>query len=83
MPVDLFGKVMPLDPLGGDFEGIAVAADGSFWMADEYRPAIYHFSKRGRLIERFVPDRHACRGRRAGAGAGHGGHVTASKRCRR
>ena len=55
IPVDLRGKVLPLDPLGGDFEGIVVADDGSFWMADEYRPAIYHFSKRGRLIERLVP----------------------------
>lgn len=55
VPVDLRNKVLPLDPLGGDFEGIAVADDGSFWMADEYRPAIYHFSKRGRLIERLVP----------------------------
>lgn len=55
VPVDLRGKVLPLDPLGGDFEGIAVADDGSFWMADEYRPAIYHFSKHGRLIERLVP----------------------------
>jgi hypothetical protein len=32
-----------------------VADDGSFWMADEYRPAIYRFSKTGRLIERFIP----------------------------
>jgi hypothetical protein len=55
VPVDLRGNVLPLDPLGGDFEGIAVAEDGSFWMPDEYRPAIYHFNKRGRLIERLVP----------------------------
>lgn len=55
VPVDLRNRVLSLDPLGGDFEGIAVAEDGSFWMADEYRPAIYHFSKQGRLIERLVP----------------------------
>ena len=55
VPVDLRGKVLPLDPLGGDFEGIAVADDGSLWMADEYRPAIYHFDEHGRLIERLVP----------------------------
>ena len=71
MPVDLLGNVLPLDPLGGDFEGIAVAEDGSFWMADEYRPAIYHFSTHGRLIERFVPiGTHAAAGaRRAGGRA--------------
>ncbi len=55
VPVDLRGDALPLDPLGGDFEGIAVADDGSLWMADEYRPALYHFSRRGRLIERLVP----------------------------
>jgi hypothetical protein len=55
-PVDLFGNVLPRDPLGGDFEGIAVdPRDGSFWMVDEYRPAIYHFHKSGRLMDRFVP----------------------------
>ena len=55
VPVDVFGNVLPLDPLGGDFEGIAVDKNGSFWMVDEYRPAIYHFHKNGRLKERFVP----------------------------
>jgi hypothetical protein len=55
VPVDLFGKVLPLDPLGGDFEGVVVADDGTFWMADEYRPALYHFTSHGRLIERLIP----------------------------
>ncbi|HEY6640971.1 choice-of-anchor I family protein [Povalibacter sp.] len=54
-PVDLRDQQLPLDPLGGDFEGIAIDADGTYWMADEYRPAIYHFSKSGRLIERLIP----------------------------
>jgi hypothetical protein len=54
-PVDVFGNVLPIDRLGGDFEGIAVDKDGSFWMVDEYRPAIYHFHKNGRLKERVVP----------------------------
>jgi hypothetical protein len=55
VPVDLRGNVVPLDPMGGDFEGIVVDADGSFWLADEYRPAIHHFDPAGRLIDRFVP----------------------------
>lgn len=56
VPVDLFGNVLPLDTLGGDFEGIARDdRNGTFWMVDEYRPAIYHFNKQGKLIERFVP----------------------------
>ena len=53
--VDLLGTEQSVDPLGGDFEGIAVDRDGSFWMVDEYRPAIYHFGENGVLIERFVP----------------------------
>ncbi|BFM38259.1 esterase-like activity of phytase family protein [Synechocystis sp. LKSZ1] len=57
VPVDLFGNVItPLDNLGGDLEGIVVnPTDGTFWMVDEYRPAIYHFDTEGKLIDRFVP----------------------------
>jgi DNA-binding beta-propeller fold protein YncE len=56
VPVDLLGNALPLDPLGTDLEGVVVdPADGSFWMADEYRPAIYHFNSSGVLIKRFVP----------------------------
>ena len=55
VPVDLFGKTLPLDPLGGDFEAIVVADDGSFWLGDEYRPAIYHFDRKGVLLQRYVP----------------------------
>jgi hypothetical protein len=55
-PVDLMNNVLPLDPLGGDFEGIVTdPSDDSFWMVDEYRPAIYHFTANGVLINRFVP----------------------------
>lgn len=55
IPVDLFGNRLENDPLGGDFEGLAIAADGTFWLVDEYRPAIYHFNPQGRLIDRFIP----------------------------
>ncbi len=55
VPIDLFGQTLPLDPRGGDFEGVVVDDDGSFWLCDEYRPAIYHFGPFGRLIERFIP----------------------------
>lgn len=53
--VDLFGVQLPNDPLGADLEGIVVAPDGSFWLPDEYRPAIYHFDSTGKLLDRFVP----------------------------
>ncbi|MGB7443107.1 MAG: choice-of-anchor I family protein [Coleofasciculaceae cyanobacterium] len=55
-PVDLNGTLLTYDELGADLEGIVIAPDGSFWMVDEYRPAIYHFSTDGILINRFVPE---------------------------
>ncbi|MBD2021045.1 esterase-like activity of phytase family protein, partial [Leptolyngbya sp. FACHB-36] len=55
VPIDLFGKQLPNDPLGGDFEGLVVAPDGTFWLSDEYRPAIYRFDSTGTLIDRFIP----------------------------
>jgi len=54
-PVDLLGNLLPYDELGADLEGIVIAPDGSFWMVDEYRPAIYQFSADGVLLNRFVP----------------------------
>ena len=55
IPIDLFGNVLGNDPFGADMEGIVRADDGTYWMVDEYRPAIYHFSPMGVLINRFVP----------------------------
>ncbi len=55
-PVDLFGAPLELDPLGADLEGIVVAEDGTYWMVDEYRPAIYHFTSAGVLAARYVPE---------------------------
>jgi hypothetical protein len=54
-PIDENGNALPYDPFGADLEGVVVAADGTFWMVDEYRPAIYHFSKTGMLLHRYVP----------------------------
>ncbi|MGD9535623.1 MAG: choice-of-anchor I family protein [Alphaproteobacteria bacterium] len=48
---------LPYDPFGADIESITLDPDdGSFWMVDEYRPAIYHFDSNGTLIDRFVPE---------------------------
>jgi Ca2+-binding RTX toxin-like protein len=55
-PVDLLGNPLENDPFGADMESIVVAPDGTFWMSDEYRPAIYHFDKNGELIDRFIPE---------------------------
>lgn len=56
IPVDLSGNTLEYDPFGADLEGIVIAPDDTFWMVDEYRPAIYHFSATGELIERYVPE---------------------------
>jgi hypothetical protein len=54
-PVDLFGNTIPNDPLGGDLEGLCRTSDGSIWMCDEYRPALYKFDATGLMLARFVP----------------------------
>ena len=55
-PVDAAGTAVSYDPFGADLEGIVRdPLDGSFWMVDEYRPAIYHFDADGDLIVRLVP----------------------------
>jgi hypothetical protein len=53
--VDLDGKVLPNDPLGADTEGVLIGPDGNYWLVDEYRPAIYQFDAKGKLLERFIP----------------------------
>jgi len=55
-PIDLFGNKLDFDLYGADLEGIVMADDGSYWLVDEYRPAIYHFDANGLLIERYVPE---------------------------
>ncbi len=43
------------DENGFDPEGIAVDADGNFWLADEYGPFICKFSADGYLLEKYAP----------------------------
>jgi hypothetical protein len=56
LPIDLYGRPLANDPYGADLEGIVQAEDGTYWMADEYRPAIFHFDGGGVLIDRYVPE---------------------------
>ncbi|MFD7707204.1 esterase-like activity of phytase family protein [Streptomyces sp. NPDC059786] len=44
------------NPNGLDTEGIVRAADGSFWLVDEYGPSLVHVSARGRVLTRYVPE---------------------------
>lgn len=50
------GNPLPGDPNGVDPEGVVQMQDGSFWMAEEYRPSLLHVSPEGRVLERFVPE---------------------------
>ncbi len=52
---DLNGTPLAPDSSGADTEGIAVAADGSFWVADEYGPSIFHVAADGTVLVRWVP----------------------------
>ncbi|KAF8578468.1 hypothetical protein K439DRAFT_1621271 [Ramaria rubella] len=38
-----------------DSEGLALNADGTFWMSDEYGPYVHHFSQTGALIRSIQP----------------------------
>ncbi|MGI5404534.1 esterase-like activity of phytase family protein [Streptomyces sp. CA-135486] len=42
-------------PNGLDTEGIVRAADGTFWLADEYGPSLVHVSAQGNVLARHVP----------------------------
>ena len=55
-PVDAAGNDVPLDPFGGDMEGVVVDPEGNYWTVDEYRPAIYQFNSEGVLLNRFIPE---------------------------
>ncbi len=43
------------DADGFDPEGIAVDAEGNFWLADEYGPFIAKFSADGTLLQKYAP----------------------------
>ncbi|MGW6910791.1 esterase-like activity of phytase family protein [Streptomyces sp. NPDC054940] len=44
------------NPNGLDTEGVVRAADGSFWLVDEYGPSLVHVSARGKVLTRYVPE---------------------------
>ncbi|MFH8614919.1 esterase-like activity of phytase family protein [Streptomyces sp. NPDC017979] len=44
------------NPNGLDAEGLARAADGTFWVVDEYSPSLVHLSARGKVLTRYVPE---------------------------
>ena len=52
---DLNGQVIAPSADGIDSEGLVRAADGSFWISDEYGPHLAHFDATGKTIERINP----------------------------
>lgn len=55
VPYDLNGNVLATSADGIDSEGLVLAADGTFWVSDEYGPHIVHFDATGKTIERINP----------------------------
>jgi hypothetical protein len=62
--IDPSGAAITPDPDGIDSEGLALAADGTFWVSDEYGPHLIHFDATGRTIERINPFGSGTGGRR-------------------
>lgn len=46
---------LPVDPAGLDTEGLAPAAGGGFWIAEEYVPSLLRLTADGRMVRRIVP----------------------------
>jgi hypothetical protein len=52
---DLNGALLAPSADGLDSEGLVLAADGTFWVSDEYGPHIVHFDATGKTMERINP----------------------------
>lgn len=52
---DVSGNVLGTDNYGLDSESIVAAADGTFWVSDEYGPHIVHYNTDGVELERISP----------------------------
>jgi len=53
--LDLNGQPLGTSADGIDSEGLVLAADGTFWISDEYGPHIAHFDASGKQLERINP----------------------------
>ena len=53
--LSLMGSILEPSVLGADTEGVAVMADGHFWVGDEYGPSLLHVAPDGRVLARLVP----------------------------
>jgi hypothetical protein len=46
---------LPVNPSGVDSEGLVRAANGEFWVSEEYSPSILRISPTGTVLARYVP----------------------------
>lgn len=53
--LDLDGEPIAPSVDGLDSEGLVLAADGIFWVSDEYGPHVVHVDATGKMIERINP----------------------------
>ncbi len=53
--LDMNLEELGFDENGFDPEGIAVDAEGNFWLADEYGPFLAKFSADGTMLEKYAP----------------------------
>lgn len=49
------GKRLGVNPSGLDTEGLVRAANGEFWLSEEYSPSILRVSATGTVLARYVP----------------------------
>jgi hypothetical protein len=54
--LSLEGEILQPDPQGADTEGRAAFADGSFFIGDEYGPALLKVGADGRILSRWGPE---------------------------
>lgn len=52
---DINNNIITSSYRGIDSEGLALSADGSFWVSDEYAPFVMHFGVDGVLIKEYSP----------------------------
>jgi hypothetical protein len=52
---DVAGAPIAPDPSGADSEAVAVLADGSFWVAEEYGPSLIKVDEWGTVCRRWTP----------------------------
>ncbi len=53
--IGMDGQVIAPDPSGVDSEGVAVLANGGFWVGDEYGPSLLRVRADGAVVVRWVP----------------------------